>query len=61
MLGMPGLSMRDERRYAFSVLDTILGGGMSSRLFQAVREERGLAYEISSFQQVVSRARACSA
>ncbi|HEV8022097.1 MAG TPA: pitrilysin family protein [Candidatus Lustribacter sp.] len=51
MLGMPGLSMRDERRYTLSVLDTILGGGMSSRLFQSVREERGLAYEVSSFQQ----------
>lgn len=51
MLGMPGLGMRDERRYALSVLDTLLGGGASSRLFQAVREERGLAYEISSFQQ----------
>jgi predicted Zn-dependent peptidase len=51
MLGMPGLSMRDERRYALSVLDTILGGGMSSRLFQEIREERGLAYEIASFQQ----------
>jgi predicted Zn-dependent peptidase len=51
MLGMPGLSMRDERRYSLSVLDTILGGGMSSRLFQEVREERGLAYEVTSFQQ----------
>ena len=51
MVGMPGLSMRDERRYALSVLDTILGGGMSSRLFQEVREDRGLAYEVSSFQQ----------
>jgi predicted Zn-dependent peptidase len=51
LLGMPGLSLRDERRYAFSVLDTLLGGGMSSRLFQSVREERGLAYEISTFQQ----------
>jgi predicted Zn-dependent peptidase len=50
MLGMPGLGMRDERRYVLSVLDTLLGGGASSRLFQAVREERGLAYEISSFQ-----------
>jgi predicted Zn-dependent peptidase len=49
LVGMPGLGMRDERRYALSVLDTILGGGASSRLFQAVREERGLAYEISSF------------
>jgi predicted Zn-dependent peptidase len=51
LLGTPGLAMRDERRYAFSVLDTVLGGGMSSRLFQSVREERGLAYEISTFQQ----------
>lgn len=51
MLGMPGLSLRDERRYTLSVLDTILGGGMSSRLFQEVRESRGLAYEVGSFQQ----------
>ncbi len=51
MLGMPGLSMSDERRYTLSVIDTVLGGGMSSRLFQEVREERGLAYEVSSFQQ----------
>jgi predicted Zn-dependent peptidase len=51
MLGMPGLSLRDERRYASAVLDTLLGGGMSSRLFQSIREERGLAYEISTFQQ----------
>jgi predicted Zn-dependent peptidase len=51
LLGMPGLSMRDERRYTMAVLDTLLGGGMSSRLFQSIREERGLAYEISTFQQ----------
>jgi predicted Zn-dependent peptidase len=51
LLGMPGLGMRDERRYALSVLDTLLGGGMSSRLFQSVRETRALAYEISAFQQ----------
>jgi predicted Zn-dependent peptidase len=51
LLGLPGLGMRDERRYALSVLDTLLGGGMSSRLFQSVREARGLAYEISAFQQ----------
>lgn len=51
LLGTPGLAMRDERRYVLSVLDTILGGGMSSRLFQSVREERALAYEISTFQQ----------
>ena len=51
LIGTPGLSLRDERRYALSVLDVILGGGMSSRLFQKVREERALAYEIGSFQQ----------
>jgi predicted Zn-dependent peptidase len=51
LLGMPGLGLRDERRYALSVLDVLLGGGMSSRLFQSVREERALAYEISTFQQ----------
>jgi len=51
LLGAPGLALRDERRYALSVLDALLGGGMSSRLFQRVREERALAYEISTFQQ----------
>jgi predicted Zn-dependent peptidase len=51
VLGTRGLSVRDERRYALSVLDTLLGGGMSSRLFQEVREKRGLAYSIYSFQQ----------
>ena len=59
LLGTPGLGMRDERRYALSVLDTILGGGASSRLFQAVREERGLAYEISSFQHCYREAGLC--
>ncbi len=51
LLGARGLSVRDERRYVLSVLDTILGGGMSSRLFQEVREKRGLAYSVYSFQQ----------
>jgi predicted Zn-dependent peptidase len=51
VLGTQGLSQRDERRYALSVMDTIFGGGMSSRLFQEVREKRGLAYTVSSFQQ----------
>ena len=50
VLGTPGLSVRDERRYALSVLDTILGGGMSSRLFQEIREKRGLVYTVYSFQ-----------
>ena len=47
-LGVPGPQTNDERRYAAFLLNTILGGGMSSRLFQTVREERGLAYSIYS-------------
>jgi predicted Zn-dependent peptidase len=50
VLGSRGLSARDERRYALSVLDTALGGGMSSRLFQEIREKRGLVYTVYSFQ-----------
>ncbi len=48
-LGTPGLAMADPRRYAFSLLNTILGGNMSSRLFQEIRETRGLAYAVYSF------------
>jgi predicted Zn-dependent peptidase len=48
-LGAPGISRADERRFALRVLDTILGGSTSSRLFQEVREKRGLAYAIYSF------------
>jgi len=48
-LGTKGLSITDPRRYAFSLLNTILGGNMSSRLFQEVRERRGLAYTVYSF------------
>ncbi len=48
-LGGPGLARHDERRYAVRVLDAIFGGLSSSRLFQAVREERGLAYAVYSF------------
>jgi predicted Zn-dependent peptidase len=51
VLGVQGLSTRDAGRFTLSVLDTILGGGMSSRLFQEVREKRGLAYSVYSFQQ----------
>src|SRR5215469_2758400 len=50
VLGSRGLSARDDRRFALSVLDTILGGGMSSRLFQEIREKRGLVYTVYSFQ-----------
>src|SRR5579884_1958394 len=47
-LGVPAPPIADESRYTTLVLNTILGGGMSSRLFQTVREERGLAYSIYS-------------
>lgn len=48
-IGGPALSRHDERRYALRVLDTIFGGTSSSRLFQEVRERRGLAYAVYSF------------
>ncbi len=48
-LGAPGLARADERRFALRVLDTILGGSTSSRLFQEVREKRGLAYAVYSY------------
>ncbi len=48
-LGGPGLSRHDDRRFALRVLDTIFGGTSSSRLFQEVRERRGLAYAVYSF------------
>jgi predicted Zn-dependent peptidase len=48
MLGMRSLSRHDERRFALSVLNAALGGGMSSRLFQEIRERRGLAYQVYS-------------
>ncbi len=48
-IGGPGLSRHDDRRFALRVLDTIFGGTSSSRLFQAVRELRGLAYAVYSF------------
>jgi predicted Zn-dependent peptidase len=48
-INTPGIPIRDKRRFAFSVLNTILGGNMSSRLFQEIREQRGLAYSVYSF------------
>lgn len=48
LLGAPGIGRLDERRYAAAVLDTALGGGMSSRLFQEIREKRGLVYSVGS-------------
>ena len=48
-LGGPGIPRGDERRFALRVLDTILGGSTSSRLFQEIREKRGLAYAVYSY------------
>ncbi|WGD38258.1 pitrilysin family protein [Lysinibacter sp. HNR] len=54
MMGVPGLISSDPRRFALSVLNTVLGGGMSSRLFQEIREKRGLAYSTYSFSSAYS-------
>ena len=48
-LGAPGVSRSDRRRFAASILDAILGGSASSRLFQEIREKRGMAYAVYSF------------
>jgi predicted Zn-dependent peptidase len=47
-LGLPAPPITDPNRYATLILNTVLGGGMSSRLFQTIREERGMAYSIYS-------------
>jgi predicted Zn-dependent peptidase len=51
VLGVPGLPRNDSRRYALSVLTAAFGGGMSSRLFQEIREKRGLAYSVYAYAQ----------
>lgn len=56
LIGMQGLVADDERRYAMGILNTVLGGGMSSRMFQEIREKRGLAYSVYSFNQGYSDA-----
>jgi predicted Zn-dependent peptidase len=50
MVGMPALQRNHEDRQVLNVLDHILGGGMSSRLFQSIREERGLVYTVYSYR-----------
>jgi predicted Zn-dependent peptidase len=50
VLGGEGIRRGDERRFAFGILNHVLGGGMSSRLFREIREERGLAYAVYSFR-----------
>jgi predicted Zn-dependent peptidase len=56
LLGVPGLPATDDRRSTMAVLNSILGGGMSSRLFQEIREKRGLAYSVYSFSPSYSDA-----
>ena len=51
LVGCQGLIADDPKRYAMAILNTVLGGGMSSRLFQEIREKRGLAYSVYSFNQ----------
>ena len=55
-LGAPGVSRLDDRRFASSLLDAILGGSASSRLFQEIREKRGMAYSVYSFASQYSDA-----
>jgi predicted Zn-dependent peptidase len=49
--GAPGINRADERRFTLAVLDSILGGSSSSRLFREVREERGLAYSVGTYSE----------
>jgi predicted Zn-dependent peptidase len=49
VLGCDGYPRQDERRFALGALNNVLGGGMSSRLFQQIREQRGLAYSVYSY------------
>jgi predicted Zn-dependent peptidase len=53
-LGAPGISRSDPLRFAGSILDAILGGSASSRLFQEIREKRGMAYSVYSFASQLS-------
>jgi predicted Zn-dependent peptidase len=55
-LGTNGLARADPERFAFMIMNTALGGGMSSRLFQKIREERGLAYSVYSYHSQYTEA-----
>ena len=61
VLGTNGLARTDDDRFAFLIVNTVLGGGMSSRLFQEIREKRGLAYTAYSFQSQYTEAGVFSA
>ncbi len=56
LIGLPGYTMMDERRESLSILNNVLGGSMSSRLFQKIREERGLAYSVFTYPSAYSGA-----
>ena len=56
VLGASGLNRKHPDRHALTVLDVVLGGGMSSRLFQEVREKRGLAYAVYSYRSLFADA-----
>jgi predicted Zn-dependent peptidase len=56
LLGVTGIAASDDRRSTMAVLNSVLGGGMSSRLFQEIREKRGLAYSVYSFSPSYSDA-----
>jgi predicted Zn-dependent peptidase len=56
IIGTPGLHRAHEDRHALALLDTVLGGGMSSRLFQEIREKRGLAYSVYSYRSMFADA-----
>jgi predicted Zn-dependent peptidase len=60
VVAMHALDRHDEDRYALGVLNQVLGGGMSSRLFQTIREERGLAYSVYSYRSSFDQAGALS-
>lgn len=53
-LAFPGYTFADDERFSMAVLNNILGGGMSSRLFQSIREEKGLAYSVYSYPSTYS-------
>jgi predicted Zn-dependent peptidase len=55
-LGTNGLSRHDPDRFAFGIVNTAIGGGMSSRLFQEIREKRGLAYSVYSYHAMYAEA-----
>ncbi|MFZ9669262.1 MAG: M16 family metallopeptidase [Solirubrobacterales bacterium] len=54
VVGNPGIDRSDERRFCLAVLDSILGGSASSRLFTRIREERGLAYSVGTYAEQYS-------